>query len=295
MFIPELLHSLSVFGLFVRHGGTHYVEIMAIQYPRNAACGRRISTTFVWCTRFAYSTFNNMSTTLFLLSVLTNPTIMLAATVSVLVVVHLTAWLFDSKGLHRVPGPPLAKLSSLWYAWVGRTGRINKIIFEQHQKYGTLRHIAFYVSSRKLTGVATHVGKVVRITPNEVSIADVDAFKAIYGFGSKALKSDFYDALVQFGGTPSSFLTRSREDHARKRKFMAHGLSLRSILELEPTIRKYQQQVVGHWDRMCLDAKAGKGGRIGARTWTARDGRVWFDCMPCKWIYFLVEFIFLPF
>lgn len=125
-------------------------------------------------------------------------------------------------------------------------------------------------------------GKVVRIAPNQVSIQDADALRFIYGFSSKALKSEFYDALVQFNGTPSSFLTRSREDHTRKRKFVAHGLSMRSILELEPTISKYQQQLVGHWDSMCEAAKSGKGGKVGSQIWTARNDQAWFDCMPCK-------------
>lgn len=116
--------------------------------------------------------------------------------------------------------------------------------------------------------------------PNQVSIADPDALQVLYSSTSGALKSDMYNSLVQFGGTPSSLATRSREDHARKRKFIAPALSMRSILEYQPVVSKYQQLLVHHWDRMCADAKEGKGGRAGAQIWTAGEGRAWFDCMP---------------
>ena len=104
----------------------------------------------------------------------------------------------------------------------------------------------------------------------------------IYGHGTKALKSDFYNAMVQFGGTPSVFTTRSREDHSRKRKFVAHALSMKSVMEFEPTVFKYQQTLIEHWDRMCVDAKKGQSGRIGAQAWVAGGDRAWFDCMPCE-------------
>ncbi|THH27801.1 hypothetical protein EUX98_g6398 [Antrodiella citrinella] len=187
-----------------------------------------------------------------------NPALLLGVTVLLLLAVQVSTWLFDTKGLHRVPGPFFAKWTSLWYGFAGHSGRVDQIILDLHKRYG----------------------KVVRIGPNQVSIQDADALRSIYGFSSKALKSGFYDALVQFNGTPSSFLTRSREDHTRKRKFVAHGLSMSSILEFQPTISQYQQQLVVHWDSMCAAAKLGKGGKIGSQFWTARNGQAWFDCMP---------------
>ncbi|TCD69097.1 hypothetical protein EIP91_008739 [Steccherinum ochraceum] len=174
----------------------------------------------------------------------------------------LAAWLYDSHGLRPLPGPPLAKISSAWLGWVAHTGRLNTLIWAQHQKYG----------------------KIVRIAPNHVSVVDPNALHTIYGHGSKALKSEFYDALTQFGGARSVFTTRSREEHSRKRKFVAHALSMRSVIEFEPTIAKYQQLLIDHWDRMCNDAINGLGGKIGEQTWKAKDGQAWMDCMP--WLNF---------
>ncbi|KAH8103863.1 cytochrome P450 monooxygenase pc-bph [Cristinia sonorae] len=171
--------------------------------------------------------------------------------------------LLASHGLRHIPGPPLAKLSNVWLSWLSRTSRINTILHEQHKKYG----------------------KVVRIAPNHVSIADPAALHAIYGHGSQALKSDFYQAFVQFGGTPSVFSTRSKEEHARKRKFVAHALSMRSVMEYEPTIAQYQRMLVEHWDRICSDAKKTSRGTVGTQSWYSKDGRAWLDIM--HWLNFV--------
>ena len=111
---------------------------------------------------------------------------------------------------------------------------------------------------------------------------DVDALHTIYGHGSNALKSEFYDAMVAFRGNPSLFTTRSREDHTRKRKFVSHALTMKSVLEYEPTISKYSQTLIEHWDEMCKGASKEQGDKIGAQVWTAKASRAYFDCMPCK-------------
>ncbi|KAK2040622.1 cytochrome P450 [Colletotrichum somersetense] len=72
--------------------------------------------------------------------------------------------------LARVPGPRLAAISNVWYAWQVRKGRMLKMGKTLHKRYGPA----------------------VRVGPNEVWFDSADAFKHIYRAGSGYDKSDFY-------------------------------------------------------------------------------------------------------
>ncbi|PSR72287.1 hypothetical protein PHLCEN_2v11879 [Hermanssonia centrifuga] len=182
----------------------------------------------------------------------------LAIGASALLLAHILPYLVDPSGIRSYPGPLAAKLSHVWLGWIAARGRINTVVHEEHQKHGPF----------------------VRIAPNHVSIAHPSALQTVYGHGGGALKSDFYSKMVQFRGTLTVFTTRTREDHTRKRKMLAHTLSQKSVLEFEPIILKYQRILVDHWDRMCADAAKGLGGSVGQCNWCARDGRAFFDCLP---------------
>jgi benzoate 4-monooxygenase len=71
------------------------------------------------------------------------------------------------KALIGIPGPLVAKFSNLWLMWQCRHGRRYLAVDEAHKKYG----------------------KVVRLQPHHVSIADPDAIQLIYGHGNGFLKS----------------------------------------------------------------------------------------------------------
>lgn len=68
--------------------------------------------------------------------------------------------------LRKVPGPILAAFTNLWLMYQCRRGRRYIAVNDAHKKYG----------------------KVVRIQPNHVSIADADAIQIIYGHGNGFLK-----------------------------------------------------------------------------------------------------------
>ncbi|KAK1538835.1 cytochrome P450 [Colletotrichum costaricense] len=72
--------------------------------------------------------------------------------------------------LARVPGPRLAAISNVWYAYHVRNGRMLTLGKTLHKRYGP----------------------VVRVGPNEVWFDSVDAFKHIYRAGTGYEKSDFY-------------------------------------------------------------------------------------------------------
>lgn len=63
--------------------------------------------------------------------------------------------------LKSIPGPPAARFTRLWYLQKVWTGEFSRLNIDLHRKYG----------------------RVVRLAPNEYSLDDPAAVKAIYGFG----------------------------------------------------------------------------------------------------------------
>ena len=112
-----------------------------------------------------------------------------------------------------------------------------------------------------------------------MSIANPDAIKAIYSHGTGGLKGHFYDAIVST--RPNIFNTRDRAEHTRKRKMVSHIFSLKSVLEYEPYIRLHAGELVRQWDKLAEGGKKGLSGKE-AEGWFGRDGRVWYDVLPCE-------------
>lgn len=79
----------------------------------------------------------------------------------------LVPYLTANTQLQSIPGPFFAKFSSLWLFLQARRGNRYLRVDEAHKKYG----------------------KVVRIQPDHVSVADDSAINAIYGHGNGFLKS----------------------------------------------------------------------------------------------------------
>lgn len=89
-------------------------------------------------------------------------------TIPVLVVLFwLVPYLTSNTGIRDVPGPFAAKFSNLWLLLQARQGKRYLSVDAAHKKYG----------------------KLVRIQPDHVSIADDSAIQEIYGHGNGFLKS----------------------------------------------------------------------------------------------------------
>ncbi|KAH8700374.1 cytochrome P450 [Talaromyces proteolyticus] len=127
---------------------------------------------------------------------------------------------------HGVPGPLLNKISSVPLAVGDIFLRRNEKIFKWHQKYGSI----------------------VCISPNEVSVASIDATRKIYSTNSRYDKSNYFDNFKGYGANHSIFATKLFEEHKKKRKltfsfyqastlytktFIEEGirLNVRSVLE----------------------------------------------------------------
>lgn len=71
-----------------------------------------------------------------------------------------------SNALKTIPGPRVAAFSNLWLLWQARMARRSLAVDAAHKKYG----------------------KLVRIQPDHVSVADDAAIPLIYGHGNGFLK-----------------------------------------------------------------------------------------------------------
>ncbi|KAJ5937585.1 Benzoate 4-monooxygenase [Penicillium verhagenii] len=91
-------------------------------------------------------------------------------------------------------------------------------------------------------------GKLVRIAPKHVSVADDEAVTAIYGHGNGFLKADFYDAFVSI--RRGLFNTRDRHEHTRKRKTVSHTFSAKSIGQFEQYIHGNIELFVKQWNKL---------------------------------------------
>ena len=127
------------------------------------------------------------------------------------------------------------------------------------------------------------IGKFVHVSLKQISIADPEALHEIYSYSAGTLKGDIYDGFVLPGRKPSIFATRQRDEHSRKRKYLSHVMSMKSVQDLEHNILHHQRMLVQQWDKLCLDGVKDQNGSKGSCEWKAREGRVWFNCMPCKW------------
>ncbi|KAI1007431.1 Benzoate 4-monooxygenase [Podosphaera aphanis] len=132
--------------------------------------------------------------------------------------------------LRDIPGPIFARFSNLWLLWQARRGKRYLVIDAAHKKYG----------------------KLVRIQPNQVSIADETAIPAVYGHGNGFLKSDFYDSFVSI--RRSLFNTRDRSQHARKRKILSHTFSAKSVGQFEKYMRANVELFIHQWDQLASRA-----------------------------------------
>jgi hypothetical protein len=118
-----------------------------------------------------------------------------------------------SSPLRVFPGPILASVSRLWKVLSTASGRTHLDHIDVHRKYGPI----------------------VRIAPNEVSIASPEAARLVLSAGKRFYKTDFY-AVFPPPENPDIF-TEIREDaHALKKKVANVPYSMAAMQQLSPFI-----------------------------------------------------------
>lgn len=107
----------------------------------------------------------------------------------------------------------------------------------------------------------------------------------IYGHSAGLMKSEFYDVFSPFA-ISDIFTSRSRTEHARKRRMQAHMFAPQSIRAIEPISHSHVAELLRQWDYLVSRVKEAQGvgprqGLLGSSPWTVEDGRVWFNPMDC--------------
>ncbi|KAK5256845.1 hypothetical protein LTR16_002256, partial [Cryomyces antarcticus] len=177
------------------------------------------------------------------LSFLLTPYALLAIPLVYYLLPYLRNW-----SIRDIPSPFPAAFTNLWLLYQCRRGRRYLAVDAVHKKYG----------------------KLVRIQPNHVSVADPDAIPIIYGHGNGFLKSDYYDAFVSI--QRGLFNTRDRTEHTRKRKTVSHTFSTKSIGQFEQYMHHNLEELTSQWDRMASHAPGEKG-----KGYAEMDALHWFN------------------
>jgi hypothetical protein len=108
----------------------------------------------------------------------------------------------------RVPGP--------WYVYC--TSLVLK-----HHELSKNRRLWIHSLHKKF-------GPVVRLAPNEVSFADLDAMKEIYQSGGSGYdKTEFYKLFYQYGER-TMFSTLSKQDHAQRKRLFADRYAMTNVM-----------------------------------------------------------------
>ncbi|KAI0865200.1 cytochrome P450 [Xylaria cubensis] len=121
--------------------------------------------------------------------------------------------------LAKYPGPKLAAVSQVWFAWVWLSGRYPTIIQNLHQKYGN----------------------VVRIAPNELSFNTIQAHRDIYSTPSHKKKLFIKDPTFYYNGDSVRVLFYELDptEHAWQRRLLAAGFSAKAMRNQEYLVHRY--------------------------------------------------------
>ena len=79
-------------------------------------------------------------------------------------------------------------------------------------------------------------GPIVRVRPNEVSVADLQAARDIHRIGTPFLKTDFYKRLTGNQPLPRTFTFVDPKQHGARRRLLATPMSESSLKTVEPTV-----------------------------------------------------------
>lgn len=111
---------------------------------------------------------------------------------------------------------------------------------------------------------------IIRVAPNILSFNDPRAAADIYGHGTRAVKATYYDA----GAGPYKNLadTRDKAEHSQKRRMLASGYALTSVIGWEDKIASRVRALLDQYDSRCLP----KDGHA-ASTASSLDHRRWMD------------------
>ncbi|KAF7713435.1 Cytochrome P450 monooxygenase [Penicillium ucsense] len=133
--------------------------------------------------------------------------------------------------LAQIPGPEISKWTEAVYVYYWLRGEIPFYVHRLHEQYGPI----------------------VRTSPGQVDICNVEAVKDIHKINSRFLKSEWYRKLVA-GGHETMFSTLDRQFHAERRRLLAMPISESSLSKMEPIVLARVQTAI---DRMEEEMRLG--------------------------------------
>ncbi|KAK3335945.1 cytochrome P450 [Cercophora scortea] len=116
--------------------------------------------------------------------------------------------------LSHLPGPWYSKYTDLVLLYQWLRGNRSVYVHNLHARYGP----------------------VVRISPREADLCDIDAKRIIYSTKETFVKSSFYELLAGNSGE-SVFTTRDIDIHRKYRRMLSQPLSESSLKTVEPIVR----------------------------------------------------------
>lgn len=142
-----------------------------------------------------------------------------------------------TRNLSRVPGPFLNSISVL------------------------PRIISVYSGRSHLDDAALHgkYGKVVRVAPHVLSVADLSAVDQIYGISTSFYKSDFWEPTRFYddqGIVPDPLVLADRALHSRMKRSAANAYSTNALIQLEPLVNDVIERFLWRLEDMYV-GKAG--------------------------------------
>lgn len=146
-----------------------------------------------------------------------------------------------SSPLKHIPGPWYINFTHWVLKYYTVTGQRMYYIHSLHERYGP----------------------VVRITPDEISVADPDGYIDIYRMGSGFIKSKFYKQ-ISGGANPAIFTIIDPKEHAARRKLFARAFTISSIREnCEALVREKVEKATD-----CIRSEAVEGRSDVLKWWT---------------------------
>ncbi|KAJ3776194.1 high nitrogen upregulated cytochrome P450 monooxygenase 2 [Lentinula raphanica] len=133
--------------------------------------------------------------------------------------------------LANIPGPILfkiTKLAPLWYHWHGQ-------------------------QSTLFMSLHAHYGPIVRIAPNEISVADVDAIGSVLGSGGLPKGAAYIRFRVVSG--PENLVTMNGDAHASRRRLWNRAMSTDALREYETIIASRAHELVDALDAQISSRK----------------------------------------
>ncbi|EXJ86111.1 hypothetical protein A1O1_06480 [Capronia coronata CBS 617.96] len=146
--------------------------------------------------------------------------------------------------LRHVPGPWYAPWTNLWLKYQVMTGNRSQYIHSLHQAYGPF----------------------VRISPDEIAVADLPSIKHVYRVGSDFRKADWYQKFNE-SAHPGLFSMIDAKQHAARRRLFAQSFSNSSIVKFEAQIRQKVDTAISKIRRDASATHADGKGRADLLRW----------------------------